>query len=413
MERVCSGCKFTFYGDISASKVQRHLAEKRNGGNGLSHQTSNFYLQAIKQFCRWMVRDGRAVESPVDHLSGLNVKLDRRHDRRSLTATELSKLLEATATGSVHHKLGGEARALLYRVAMETGLRRSELRSLTPACLELDADPPVIVLAPQNVKNRKPTVQVIRPELAAELRTWLGNAQLAQESPLWANLTQHTSKMLKADLEAAGIAYVDDAGRFADFHALRHSFVSLITQGGVHPKIAQRLARHSTVELTLGRYSHTLLSDEAAALDTLPSLPSMFDAPASKQQVMRSTGTDGREIVLPPGLPERGAPECTSMHATAAEEGQVTLPFAPDAEAQTARKTRQKPHFRAGETSGEAGIRTLGRVNPSPVFKTGAIGRSATSPGCGGGFAAAISPATCSTSSCRPTSRSSGCLRPR
>lgn len=63
--------------------------------------------------------------------------------------------------------------------------------------------------------------------------------------------------------------------------------------------------------------------------------------------------------------------------------------------------------------SGEAGIRTLGRVTPSPVFKTGAIGRSATSPGCGGGYAAAISPATCSTSSCRPTSRSSGCLRPR
>ena len=30
--------------------------------------------------------------------------------------------------------------------------------------------------------------------------------------------------------------------------------------------------------------------------------------------------------------------------------------------------------------SGEAGIRTLGRVTPSPVFKTGAIGRSATSP---------------------------------
>lgn len=30
--------------------------------------------------------------------------------------------------------------------------------------------------------------------------------------------------------------------------------------------------------------------------------------------------------------------------------------------------------------SGEAGIRTLGGVTPTPVFKTGAIGRSATSP---------------------------------
>ena len=48
--------------------------------------------------------------------------------------------------------------------------------------------------------------------------------------------------MLRDDLEAAGIPYVDAAGLYADFHALRHSFVSLITKGGVHPKIAQRLA---------------------------------------------------------------------------------------------------------------------------------------------------------------------------
>jgi hypothetical protein len=32
--------------------------------------------------------------------------------------------------------------------------------------------------------------------------------------------------------------------------------------------------------------------------------------------------------------------------------------------------------------SGEGGIRTPGRVAPTPVFKTGAIDRSATSPGC-------------------------------
>ena len=51
----------------------------RDNGNGISAQTSNFYLQAIKQFARWMVRDGRASESPLDHLTGVNAKLDRRH----------------------------------------------------------------------------------------------------------------------------------------------------------------------------------------------------------------------------------------------------------------------------------------------------------------------------------------------
>ena len=32
--------------------------------------------------------------------------------------------------------------------------------------------------------------------------------------------------------ESDFLRYVDDSGRFADFHALRHSFISLITQGG-------------------------------------------------------------------------------------------------------------------------------------------------------------------------------------
>lgn len=166
--RVCEGCRFKHYADISPSKVQKHLAELRDGGNGLSAQTSNFYLQAIKQFCRWMVKDGRAAESPVAHLTGVNVKTDRRHDRRSLTAEELTKLLTTTATGPVRHKMTGRARALLYRVAMETGFRRNELKSLRAGDVETESTPPAIIVHPTNTKNRKPVVQAIRAELAVD-----------------------------------------------------------------------------------------------------------------------------------------------------------------------------------------------------------------------------------------------------
>ncbi len=275
----------------------------------------------------------------LDHLTGVNVKLDRRHDRRNLTAGELSHLLKTTAAGPIRHRLNGRARAMLYRAAMETGLRRKELRSLTPACIDFDAAMPVIVLDPANVKNRKPTVQAIRRELAEELRRWIQDAELGPESPLWGNLTEHTAKMLKKDLEAAGIAYVDEAGLYADFHALRHSYVSLITQGGVHPKLAQKLARHSDINLTMSRYSHTLLSDEAEALDVLPEFPSLFDGDRPDRQELRATGTDaakitpaasvhaesvstkysrvGAESVLPLCLPEQGAPDRISVHSDA------------------------------------------------------------------------------------------------
>lgn len=51
--------------------------------------------------------------------------------------------------------------------------------------------------------------------------------------------------MLKHDLEAASIPYVDGNGRYADFHALRHTFIMNMVKSGVAPKTAQALGRHS------------------------------------------------------------------------------------------------------------------------------------------------------------------------
>src|SRR5262249_25052484 len=33
--------------------------------SGRAIQTSNFYLAAMKQFCRWLVKDGRMIENPL------------------------------------------------------------------------------------------------------------------------------------------------------------------------------------------------------------------------------------------------------------------------------------------------------------------------------------------------------------
>lgn len=64
----------------------------------------------------------------------------------------------------------------------------------------------------------------------------------------------------------------------------------MLAAGNVHPKLAQRLARHSNINLTMSRYSHTLLADEARALDALPDFPSVFDATTGKPEVLQATG---------------------------------------------------------------------------------------------------------------------------
>ena len=45
--------------------------------------------------------------------------------------------------------------------------------------------------------------------------------------------------------QSSMLAYRDHAGLVADFHSLRHTFISNLARAGVHPKLAQSLARHS------------------------------------------------------------------------------------------------------------------------------------------------------------------------
>ncbi len=98
--------------------------------------------------------------------------------------------------------------------------------------------------------------------------------------------------MLRADLELADIAYRDEAGRVCDFQSLRHTFGSLLAFSGVHPKTAQELMRHSDINLTMSRYTHTFTGQESKAVSGLPDL----SLPSKRGQRALATGTHGRPV---------------------------------------------------------------------------------------------------------------------
>lgn len=89
---------------------------------------------------------------------------------------------------------------------------------------------------------------------------------------------RRTADMMKADLKQAEIPYIDQHGRYADFHSLRHTFVSNLGKAGVSPKITQSLARHSDINLTMNVYSHLELEEQAEAIKHLPPLPAKTSA---------------------------------------------------------------------------------------------------------------------------------------
>jgi integrase len=284
-------------------------------GRGMGVQTVNFYLHAVKQFCRWLVKDRRMGDNPLAHLQGANVKMDRRHDRRELTEDELRSLLSATrSSGHSFRGLGGLDRFALYATACGTGFRASALASLTPESFDLSGEVPTVTLAAQHNKSRKLKVQPLPPDVADLLREYLKGRPAGV--PVWGGAWASDGKgaeMLRGDLAAAGIPYAvegPDGPLYADFHSLRHTYLTLGGRAGIDLRTLQELAGHSDPKLT-ARYSHRRLYDLAGAVEKLPSfLPGRGDG--SEAVALRATGTEGR--TAPIQLPA----SCSPVAQTAA-----------------------------------------------------------------------------------------------
>ena len=158
---------------------------------------------------------------------------------------------------------------------------------------------------------------MLHPDLASRFAAWTSAKGHARDELLFpvsgkvpGGVEQKTSKMMKNDLQSARMGWIaaaesadeqrrreqsdflkyrDANGCFADFHANRHTFITILGRAGVSPKTLQELARHSDVRLTLGVYSHTDLLEKAAAIARLP------PAPHSKETGARSTRNSSPE----------------------------------------------------------------------------------------------------------------------
>jgi integrase/recombinase XerC len=259
------------------------LANRR--AEGVGPETVNHYVRAIRGFLRWMVRAKRIGSNPLDSLTLVATTVDTRRHRRELTIDELRRLLTTTRTNTrTYRGLTGVDRTMLYLVAATTGFRARALANLTVEDFQLAATPPTVTLAAKFNKSKRVKVQPLPQDVAAELVGYFANKPVGV--PIWGGTwakDHRGAEMLRGDLAAVGIPYVissPDGPLYADFHALRHTMLTLGGRAGIDLRTLQELAGHSKPELT-ARYSHRRLEDLAGAMEKMPNFLAAPDATPS------------------------------------------------------------------------------------------------------------------------------------
>jgi len=275
LRKVLSATKTTTLGELDGERIAATLATWRTRNRKpIGIGTSNHYVTAIKALSRWAWRERKLPDDPLAGLRKQNAETDRKRVRRPLTPTELETLTrEAQQSKRTYRgddwQFTPTDRAMLYVVAAYTGLRAKECAALSKSSFDFEAM--TWTLPATATKNGKACTLPLSPALATKLQSWFVrlNREALFPGSWTTNNRRMAGKLLQRDLKRAGIAYVDDTGRCVDFHALRHTFITSLAKAGVHPAKAQRLARHSTITLTMDVYTSLDVDDLRDAIGAI------------------------------------------------------------------------------------------------------------------------------------------------
>ncbi len=307
-------------GDFSADTANAWAASLKS--KGMSARTIAARLTSIKSFSKWLTNHDKLARNPFASLSKPNAQADRRRERRMLLPDEWTWLMQATDCGVDYQETPASERQLVYRLAIQTGLRSNEIRSLGRGHFHLKDGRPFVKVISGDTKNRKVAHQYVDDDLAADLRQHLRN-KLPGAAAFSLPSTHDMADMLRTDLEAARRLWLrstddpeeranretklfltpaNEAGEVLDFHALRHTCGAWLARRGVEAKVIQSVMRHCSITLTFDTYGHLIAGAEAAAVQSNADMTAV-------PKMLAATGTDG--------MPASGEPKkrfkCASL----------------------------------------------------------------------------------------------------
>jgi site-specific recombinase XerC len=268
IERVIKQAKLKEYSHIESIVVTKAIA-KLSEQHGFGTVTCNRYREAMRAWSRWMCRNDRWPTNPLQNMAKFKGDDTPTRQRTILTDHEFEQLLTTTLNGPDRRNLTGEQRFWLYMLASQSGLRAQELNSLKPTSFDLVSNPPTVTVHCTISKRRKTDTVLLGRDFARMLKPWLDDQD--PDRRLWgcsASWYYKGGSMLRADLDAAGIAYERD-GAVIDFHSFRALRITSAIMTGAPSRVVMSAVRLSSGAL-LARYTKI---PQAAIADLVEAVP--------------------------------------------------------------------------------------------------------------------------------------------
>lgn len=232
------GCRLQ---DVSREQIHQFLASQLNMGK--SPRSLSRYLSGLRQFYRWLVREGRRTDDPSALIE--NPKIGRGLPK-ALSETQVEALLRAADTST---SLGLRDQAML-ELMYATGLRVSELVELEASGLNLNQGI-VRVLG----KGNKERLVPLGEEAEACLKRYLAEARpllLGRASCRYLFVTARKAGLTRQAFWYAIRRHAANAGIGVAIspHMLRHSFATHLLNHGADLRVVQLLLGHSDLSTT-------------------------------------------------------------------------------------------------------------------------------------------------------------------
>lgn len=211
--------------DPNTALIKKYLLEKQE--KGISSQTINLYLQAIKHFYREIFKSKLAIEM-----------------RFAKTASKLPVVLSRIEIEKIISSILNTKHRLMVSLAYASGLRVSEVVNLKIKDINIEE----LTIHLKGAKGNKDRITIFPEKINLDIKNLSANKSGQHylfESERGGGLSERTAQIIfEKGLKKAGIK------KEATFHSLRHSFATHLLENGVDVRYVQELLGHANIRTT-------------------------------------------------------------------------------------------------------------------------------------------------------------------